>query len=30
MVLETPKEEGDDHDMDGVNLTALRGLLQSN
>ncbi|NBT63571.1 MAG: deoxyribonuclease IV, partial [Planctomycetia bacterium] len=30
MVLETPKEEGDNHDMDGVNLTALRDLLQSN
>ena len=29
MVLETPKEEGDTHDMDGVNLTALRDLLQS-
>ena len=30
MVLETPKEEGDNHDMDGVNLTTLRDLLQSN
>jgi deoxyribonuclease-4 len=27
MVLETPKEEGDNGDMDGVNLTALRGLV---
>jgi deoxyribonuclease-4 len=29
MVLETPKEEGDEKDMDAVNLAALRGLLAS-
>ena len=29
MVLETPKEEGDNEDMDAVNLAALRGLLDS-
>jgi deoxyribonuclease-4 len=28
MVLETPKEEGDEKDMDGVNLATLRGLLK--
>ena len=27
MVLETPKEEGDQGDMDAVNLATLRGLL---
>ena len=27
MVLETPKEEGDEKDMDGVNLATLRGLV---
>jgi deoxyribonuclease-4 len=27
MILETPKEEGDQVDMDAVNLTTLRGLL---
>lgn len=27
MVLETPKEEGDEKDMDAVNLATLRGLL---
>src|SRR5947207_3844435 len=27
MVLETPKEEGDEKDMDSVNLATLRGLL---
>ena len=29
MVLETPKEEGDNHDMDGVNLTVLRNLISA-
>jgi deoxyribonuclease IV len=29
MVLETPKEEGDEKDMDAVNLAALRGLVAS-
>jgi deoxyribonuclease-4 len=29
MVLETPKEEGEETDMDAVNLAALRGLVQS-
>lgn len=28
MVLETPKEEGDNEDMDTVNLGVLRGLVQ--
>ncbi len=28
MILETPKEEGDNHDMDTVNLAALRGLVE--
>ena len=27
MILETPKEEGDEGDMDAVNLATLRGLL---
>jgi deoxyribonuclease-4 len=27
MILETPKEEGDEGDMDAVNLAALRGLV---
>jgi deoxyribonuclease-4 len=27
MILETPKEEGDNDDMDSVNLATLRGLL---
>jgi deoxyribonuclease-4 len=27
MILETPKEEGDDKDMDAVNLATLRGLV---
>jgi deoxyribonuclease-4 len=29
MVLETPKEEGDDKNMDAVNLATLRGLVNS-
>ena len=29
IVLETPKEEGDNHDMDGVNLTVLRNLISA-
>ncbi len=29
MILETPKEEGDEMDMDSVNLAALRGLLET-
>jgi deoxyribonuclease-4 len=28
MILETPKEEGDDADMDAVNLATLRGLVE--
>jgi deoxyribonuclease-4 len=28
MILETPKEEGDNDDMDKVNLQTLRDLLQ--
>jgi deoxyribonuclease-4 len=28
MLLETPKEEGDEKDMDAVNLAVLRGLLE--
>jgi len=28
MVLETPKEEGDEKDMDSINLATLRGLLE--
>jgi deoxyribonuclease-4 len=28
MILETPKEEGPDHDMDAVNLATLRGLVR--
>jgi deoxyribonuclease-4 len=29
MILETPKEEGDEKDMDAVNLAILRGLVAS-
>lgn len=29
MILETPKEEGDNKDMDSVNLATLRGLIAS-
>jgi deoxyribonuclease-4 len=29
MILETPKEEGADDDMDSVNLGVLRGLVRS-
>jgi deoxyribonuclease-4 len=29
MVLETPKEDGDDEDMDAVNLATLRGLVEA-
>jgi deoxyribonuclease-4 len=29
MILETPKEEGDNDDMDTVNLAALRGLVRT-
>jgi deoxyribonuclease-4 len=29
MVLETPKEDGGEHDMDAVNLGILRGLLKT-
>ena len=28
MVLETPKEDGDNADMDDVNLAVLRGLVE--
>jgi hypothetical protein len=28
MILETAKEEGDEEDMDAVNLATLRGLLE--
>jgi deoxyribonuclease-4 len=27
MILETPKEDGEEKDMDAVNLTTLRGLM---
>ena len=27
MILETPKEEGDNDDMDTVNVSVLRGLI---
>lgn len=30
MILETPKEEGDESDMDAVNLAILRGLISNN
>jgi deoxyribonuclease-4 len=30
MILETPKETGDESDMDAVNLATLRGLMQPN
>jgi deoxyribonuclease-4 len=30
MILETPKEQGEDSDMDAVNLATLRGLVASN
>ncbi|MGH6677587.1 MAG: deoxyribonuclease IV [Bradyrhizobium sp.] len=30
MILETPKEEGEESDMDAVNLAALRGLMTAN
>ena len=29
MILETPKEEGDNDDMDAVNLNVLRGLVKA-
>jgi deoxyribonuclease-4 len=29
MILETPKEEGDENDMDAVNLRVLRGLVRA-
>lgn len=29
MILETPKEEGDNKDMDPVNLATLRGLVET-
>jgi deoxyribonuclease IV len=29
MILETPKEEGDESDMDAVNLATLRGLMST-
>jgi deoxyribonuclease IV len=30
MILETPKEEGEESDMDAVNLATLRGLMANN
>ncbi len=30
MILETPKEEGEESDMDAVNLATLRGLMSNN
>ena len=29
MILETPKEEGAERDMDAVNLAVLRGLIKN-